>query len=246
MIRALYSLKSKLLIAVLPFLAILTVLTVWLVSAYVRDSVRADLQQQQTTLVTLMARKLDDQFAGYQKTIASFAKQLPVAALNDTTALERFIDSRPALREMFDNNVVIFSADGVLLAEAAQRPSRTGTDFSYRDYIKRTRQQWRPIISQPFQSTLPHKPLVVMFTVPVFDHAGRPRAIVGGSINLLRPNLLGALATTPLGKHGYFYLSDRSRTMIMHPDPARLLKPVAPAGADLLYDKAVQGFEGGG
>ena len=142
--------------------------------------------------------------------------------------------------------MLIFSSDGRLLAETAQRPSRTGQDFFYRDYISETRRLKKPYISKPFESKLPHKPPVVVFAAPVLDADGNLQAIVAGSINLLRPNLLGRLAESKISDGGYFYLSTADRIMVMHPDQSRLLKPVAKQGINLLYDRAVQGFEGAG
>ncbi len=241
-----HTIRAKLILTVLPLLTILAIITVLLVTAYFKESTKAALEQQQLTLVALMASKLDDQFDSYRKVIVSLAKTVPVSSLNNPAALEHFLDSRPALREIFDNNVVIFTPEGVMLAETAQRPSRTGHDFSYRDYIAKTRSSWKPAISAPFRSQLPHAPPVVMFTAPVFDTAGRPVAIVGGSIDLYRPNLLGKLATTKIGKTGYFYLTDQQRTMIMHHDRERILKITAPPGVNKLYDRAIAGLEGAG
>lgn len=241
-----FSIRCKLLMGILPILALLGFITTALVSAYVRTSFKSDLQKQQFTLVSLMAQKLDDQFESYQKTIVSFSKRVPLTILHDPRALERYIDDRPALLDIFDNNVLVFSPEGRLLAETAQRPSRTGQDFSYRDYIVETRRLKKPYISQPFESKLPHRPPVVIFTAPVLDASGNLRAIVAGSINLLRPNLLGRLAHSKIGAGGYFYLSTSDRLMVMHPDKDRLLKPVVKPGINQLYDQAIQGFEGAG
>jgi diguanylate cyclase (GGDEF)-like protein/PAS domain S-box-containing protein len=240
------SIKFKLLLAIIPILALLGFVTTALVSAYVRSSFIHDLEKQQFTLVTLMAQKLDDQFGAYQKTLASFSKNLPPALLDNPKALEQYIDDRPALSEIFDNNVVVFDPVGVVLAETAQRPSRTGAVFTFGNYIPETSKLAKPLISRPFESKLPNHPPVVMFTAPVFDRNGKVVAVVGGSINLLRPNLLGKLATTKIGVGGYFYLSDLNRTMIMHPDQARMLKRAFAQGKNSLYDKALAGFEGAG
>ena len=67
-----FSIRCKLLIGILPVLALLGFITTALVSAYVRTSFKTDLEKQQFTLASLMAQKLDDQFESYQKTIVSF------------------------------------------------------------------------------------------------------------------------------------------------------------------------------
>lgn len=240
------SIRTKLMLSILPAIAVLTIITVLILTSYFRWSTRNAIERQQYSLATLMANKLDDQFELYRKTTISFAKSLTHAPLDNPVALERILDAESELKEIFDNNIVIFSPDGRMLAETAQRPSRTGQDFSYRDYITKTRKNWQPAISSPFKSQLRNTPPVVMFTAPVVNQAGIPIAIAGCSINLLRPNLLGRLADTKIGENGYFYLLDQDRTVIMHPDRQRLLKISAAPGVNPLLDRAIAGFEGAG
>lgn len=240
------TIKFKLLAAIIPAFALFGFITVGLVSNSVQSSFRKDLERNQLNLVTLIASKLDDQLESYHKSLIGFAATIPFSALGSPAALEELLDGRPTLRQMFDNNILIFTPEGRLVAETGQRPSRSGTDFSFRDYIRETRAQRKPYISAPFESKLPHRPPVLMFTAPIIDPQGVLRAIVGGSINLLRPNLLGRLAGARIGENGYFYLSTAERLMVMHPDRTRLLKEVGPPGQDPLYDRSIRGFEGAG
>ncbi len=240
------SIKTKLLLAVLPLVTVLAIVTVLLLSAYFKWSTRATIEKQQYTLVSLMAGKLDDQFALYRKAAITLARDVPLASLHSTAALERFLDGERELQDIFDNNIAIFTPQGLLLAETGYRPSRAGLDLSRRPYIIETRRSRQPVISAPFRIQLPGNPPVVMVTAPVLDQRGRLMAIVGGSINLLRPNLLGSLASSKIGNNGYFYLTDQDRTIIMHPDQRRILTIVAPPGVNTLYDRAIRGFEGVG
>jgi signal transduction histidine kinase len=67
-----------------------------------------------------------------------------------------------------------------------------------------------------------------------------------GSINLLGRNFLAEIADTRIGKGGYLYISDSNRTLIVHPDKGRIMKPAASPGVNAFYDKAIKGFEGSG
>ena len=48
---------------------------------------------------------------------------------------------------------------------------------------------------------------MIMMTAPVFDQDGKIIAILAGSMDLMRPNLLGKLSEKKIGKSGYFYLT---------------------------------------
>lgn len=240
------TIRTKLLLSIVPAVSVLAVITVMLLTSYFKASTRAAVEKQQYTLATLMANKLDDQLDLYRKTIVSLAQNIPKTILDNPAALEHYLDADPDLLQIFDNNVAVFTPQGILLAETGFRPSRTGLDLSYRDYIIKTRKTWQPAISSPFRIQLPGSPPVVMFTAPIRDKKGVPLAIVGGSISLLHPNLLGKLATTKIGENGYFYLVNSDRTLIMHPDQRRILKTTAKPGVNLLFDKAMAGFEGAG
>jgi len=83
-----------------------------------------------------------------------------------------------------------------------------------------------------------------MFTAPVRDKNGKLIAILGGSLNLLRDNFLGELSRTTIADTGYLYIITRGRTMIMHPDKTRIMKPAPASGINKLLDQALNGFEG--
>lgn len=82
---------------------------------------------------------------------------------------------------------------------------------------------------------------------PVFHPEGRFLGYVAGALRLDGENMLAAINNVRVGKTGYLYLVTRERTMIMHPDPRRIMKLVARPGQNQLLDKALEtGFEGHG
>src|SRR6185369_7072408 len=120
------------------------------------------------------------------------------------------------------------TSTGKMVAEMAVMPSRTGEDFSFREYVLKTISTGKPYISAPTQSLLPHHHQVIVFTAPVKRKDGTMYAILAGSIDLMRSNFLGRLATTRVGRSGYFYIYNTDRTMILHPDSSRIMKNDVP------------------
>lgn len=239
-------LTYKLLVGVIPVISVMAVITLFALTGYFKHAFQSMIEAYQFNLASRTAEKLEDQLETLQKTVISIAQILPTEKLNDPKAIEQFLSERPNLKHMFDNNVVVFSPEGSIIAELNERPSRTGMDLSFREYIVKTRENWKPYISSPFKTSRSKNHPVVMFTAPVFDKSGKPAAIVGGSLDLYSSNLLGRLAEARIGKEGYYYLTDGNRLMIMHPERERIMTVTPAKGINKLYDKALEGFEGGG
>ena len=104
----------------------------------------------------------------------------------------------------------------------------------------------KPMISEPFPSDSANSHPTILFTAPVLDGTGKVRAVLAGSFNLMKDNFLGKLASTKVGKGGYLYLFDNARTLIVHHDRSRILKRDVPVGANVMFDRAMGGFEGTG
>ena len=132
------------------------------------------------------------------------------------------------------------------MAASPAEPLLQGRDYSFRDYIKDTVATGKPQISRPFFSTQSHHHPIVMFTAPFFDARGKMTGILAGALDLMRDNFLGKLATVKLGDKGYLYLYSTDRTLIVHHDRTRILRRDVPPGANRLFDRAIEGFEGTG
>jgi diguanylate cyclase (GGDEF)-like protein/PAS domain S-box-containing protein len=78
----------------------------------------------------------------------------------------------------------------------------------------------------------------------MLNSRGEVAAILGGSLNLLRPNFLGKLGSARVGKTGSFALLGRDRTIIISRDADRIMQPGPAPGASPYFDRAVAGEEG--
>ena len=212
---------------------------------YYSHQFKQTLKAEQYQLVSRVAAEVDDKLAHARDSLVSQAKVVPRSVIHNPAAAERYLASLPVMQMTFDNNFVLFDSKGRLIAETARKPSRTGMDFSYRDYYRNTIATGKPYISDPFFSSLKHRHPVVIFTAPIMDESGKIVAILSGSLDLLRDNFLGKLARAKVGERGYFYLFGTDRTMILHPDPGRIMNRDVPGvGENRVFDEAIKGFEG--
>ena len=240
------SLKTKMTIAVSLLTAVLLSILAFSARVYFVDQLKEMLFSQQFTMVSVLAEQIDDKLLMTQNELVAVAGTLSRDVLHDPARMHKFIADRPGTMAMFDNGIFLFSPEGRLLSENPLEPDMLARNFSGRDYLKKTLSSRRAQISEPFLSEQTHRHPVVMFTAPVFDEKGSITAILGGSLDLTKNNFLAKLASIRLGENGYLYLFNSSRTMIIHRDRDRIFTQDIPPGANLMYDRAIAGFQGTG
>ncbi|HLO25069.1 MAG TPA: GGDEF domain-containing protein [Geobacteraceae bacterium] len=229
-------LLMNLLLVVITACAFLTLFTNWY---------KKNIEEQQMVLVTRVAEELDDKIQSAHNALIKVSKQFDRSAVSDPGAADTALDMHSDLATFFDSGLFLFSPEGKIVAETAHRPSRRGFDLSHRTYIKNTLLTGKPYISEPFISSTSHK-AVIMFTAPVFTPDGRLIAILGGSLDLRKDNFLGKLARAKIGRTGYFFLFNRYRTMIMHPNPSLIMNNDLATGVNQRFDLAIAGMNNSG
>ena len=240
------SLKTKMSLAVSLFVTV--VISVLALSAlwYFEGELKNSISGQQFAMVSAMAEEIDSKMQNAQQGLIAVAGSAPSKLAENPRQAQKFLDNHAGIRTVFDSSTFIFSPAGTLIAASPAEPQLQGRDYSFRDYIKSTVATGRPQISLPFVSTQSHHHPIVMFTVPFYDSRGKMTGILAGALDLMRDNFLGKLATVKLGDKGYLYLYSTDRTLIVHHDRTRILRRDVPVGANRLFDRAIQGFEGTG
>ncbi len=239
------SIKTRMTLAACVLVALLLTATAVFTLTYFHKEFTSSIADQQFTLLTSIAKEIDDKLARAQAMLVAEAASLPAEALTDADKAQAFLDNRRGLLSNFDNGLCLFSPSGELIAESPFLPKRRGLNFSFREYFQTTVKTGRAHISVPYRSSK-HQHPVIMLTAPLFTPDGELRGILTGGLDLLKPNVLGELSQVKVGQTGYLYIYGRDRTMIIHPDPKRILQQDVPVGANRLFDLAVEGFEGTG
>ncbi len=240
------SLKTKMALAVSLLFVLVIVLLAWGALSYQERSLKKAICRQQFALVSSLAKNIDDKLGLAQTALIAAGRQMPPEALRAADRAQRFLDARATLHSVFDNGLFLISGDGKLIAESPFLPGRRGRDLSSREFFRQTVTTGKPSISKPYTSSHTPGHPAIFISAPVVDRQGRLLAILGGSFDLLGSNFLEDLSRTRYSDASYFYLTDRDRTIIVHPDRNRILTKALPAGLNLLYEKALTGFEGSG
>jgi len=236
------SIKLQLSLGALAMLTLL-VLTQFALQFQIMHAAIVDrIETHEFRQLTDFANHLDQQLA----TNVHMLSQVALNASGSFNALpdsqESFLRKQHALLTVYDD-LYIFDAQGVLLVDWPVRPGRRSLDMSSRDYIQGVLATGQPVISKPILGRATQQPIVVV-AAPIRDGNGQLVGIMGGVLNLYKPNVLGNIANRQNGEKGYFYLVSQDRLHIAHPDPSLIFKTVAPGGLNVPFENAMKGFEG--
>jgi two-component system cell cycle sensor histidine kinase/response regulator CckA len=238
------SLKTKTTI-ILPIASgAVIALTLLLVHSYFQRSLKESISFQQQLTVSVLADEIDQKLQFTHGILTVLAGKVSPEMLNKPEKAVDFLREELEFSSIFDNGMFLFDGNGHMVGELPLGTSRKGADFSFRHYLKATFETKAPVISEPYISSQSHHHPSIMFTAPVFDGNARLFAVLGGSVDLTRKNFLGQIMSFKIGKTGYLYLFSQNRTLILHPDPDRIMKVDTQSGANQLFDRALNGFDG--
>jgi PAS domain S-box-containing protein len=240
------TIKNRLVVSVALFLGLALGLTAIATYLYFKQQTTRLIQQQQFTIASSIAAGLDDKLTSAHTTLIKATGHLSPELLKDPKKAQAWLNNRIAMKSLFGSGLFLFTPHGHLLVENPQLPGRRGMDFSFREYYQKTVATGKPYISNPYPSTKHGHPTIMM-TAPIFAADGHLIGILGGTIDLLaKDTIFQTITQTTLGKTGYLYLFSKDRINVFHHDPARTMKKDVLPGMNLLFDKAIEGFEGSG
>jgi len=203
--------------------------------------------KQQYTTLQAFATYLDADLTGKLKAITDVAAIVPPKVLLDTTAAQQFLTNRTGIFTLFDDGLMILSAEGRLLAEMPFiSVERLEKDYAAAPFFQQAGKAGRPVISEPFYSIKPGQRPIIEMMAPIRDDQGVVAGYLCGGLTLDGDNALGNIARRKVGDAGYFYVYSQDRTILIHQDPSRMMQNDVPPGANRLFDQALQGFDGSG
>ncbi len=204
-----------------------------------------NLIQQQDHLAKRVASELEHRVLLLQRSLKIVAANLPETALKNSDAAQNYLNMQSETLSLFNRTIYLFDAKGHLIAETPFRLSRRGKDYSYRQYIQKTLQYKKPVISEPFLSSRGTNEVVLMFTMPILDKKKNIQGILSASIALESLNSLGEIINSKLGQSGYIYVINKNRVILFHPDKKRIASLEGSITSEnFSIDRVISGFEG--
>jgi PAS domain S-box-containing protein len=241
-----FSLSTKMSWAVSLLVAGILSLLAFSAQHYFENQFKETISRQQFTMVSALAEQIDDKIISAHEQLIVVARAMSPELARDGKRAQRFLDNRLISRQVFDGGIFLLSPSGTMYAGTAMEPQMREKDYSFREYFQRTVATGKPQISEPLLTSRSSGNPTIVFTAPIFGRDDGPAAVLVGAIDLMKDNFLGKLAEVRIARTGYVYLYNTSRTIIIHPDRKRILKQDVPPGANRLFDRAIEGFEGTG
>jgi signal transduction histidine kinase/DNA-binding response OmpR family regulator len=240
------SIRSRLILVINLFLLALLLLIASGTYLYFRHSTKQLISQQQFAMLDIISQELNNRIVENHQALINVAKVAPPGAINDPQRVGSWLADRVGIKTIFTHQLQILDTEGRMVASFPANPDFYGVSFAYQDYFKQTLLSGQPQISQPFRAVEGGRPIVMM-TAPIMAADGSIEGFLCGAIDLPGDEgLFARIKDIKIGETGYLYIFTQERTMIMHPDIARIMRQDVPPGSNLLFDEAIMGFEGSG
>ena len=238
------SLKTRVTILALAIFLI----SIWALAFYVSRMLREDMQRmlsdQQFSTASFIAAEVNEELGNRVKGLESVARRVTSAMLGNTLALQKFLEDRPVLQNMFSGGLIAVGLDGIAIADVPLATGRIGVNYADGDHVAAALKEGKSTIGRP---TIGKKLLIPMFSiaVPIRDTQGKVLGALIGVTDLSKPSFLDKISGNHYGKTGgYLLIAPQYRLIVTATDKSRIMTPLSAPGVNPEMDRFVQGYEG--
>jgi PAS domain S-box-containing protein len=242
-VRASDSIKTRITLSMLAiFLAGL-----WSLFYYASHLLQKDMEHllsaQQLSTVSVLADSISGELGERTRALDLVAHAIEAPLLTDRAGLRQYLDRLIILKTIFNAGVRVIGADRVdVIGPASTEPHGAASEAT--ETIDAVLADGKTRIGRARTGPDGTQPMFPIVSA-IRDRGGRPIAVLVGSTNLARPNLLDKIKFGLYGKTGGFTLVARQyRQVITASDKRRIMQPLPAPGADRAIDRFVDGYEG--
>lgn len=192
---------------------------------YAYQDQRAALENQQDSVVRLTAGQLDAALEDRIQLLTHIAPQMAGMSSQPRAELEKFLQNRIPSPGSFDSLALTDAAGRVL--------NRGDTQLSIadRNYFREVARSRAPLVTGPLRGRHSGS-MGVTVAVPIESPDKEFLGLLGGWLDLARPNFLVEIAHSTIGTTGFFCLvsSGAAPVYIQHPDPANVYQRALAVG----------------
>ncbi len=199
-----------------PLFLLLMVLPIAFFAYSVGQVLRHETETQAATESTQIARVsavlVEEHFrqsTAFLESIATRRKFLQAWREHDLDGVEWDLKQASSLRPDFAF-VSAYDLEGTMRAIYPPQPTVLNHNFAFRDWYKGAAREWKPYVSEVYQTALAPYQLVVAIVVPIRDEAGKPIGILMApytletmSRRLVATKVEGAWTISLVDQHGH-------------------------------------------
>lgn len=178
--------RSRLYLLFLLLLIVPIALFAYSASQVLKHQAENQAAAESTQLAHISAALVDEHFRQSTALLESIAARRTLSLAfetSDADSISWHLQNAKALRPDF-SFVSMYDLDGKMRAIYPPNPSLLGQSFAQRDWYKGLARQWRPYVSEAYQTAVPPYQPVVAIAVPVRNQQGRVIAILMGADTL--------------------------------------------------------------
>ena len=224
--------------------------TLWSHSILSYRSLRDDLERvlgnQQVQSAAIVANEIDQGLKHRLSTLETIASGIPAERLSNRQELQTLLESRPILRELFNDGVRIVGPDGLPLASLPPTPERMAPLDPEEATLVAALREGRSSVGRPAIGKGSDAPTLGM-AAPIRDGSGGIVAAITGSTRLGRASFLDRMiARRSDSQIGFLVISPQDRVFVTATDTTRVAKPIPPPGINAMHDRYMSGYQGYG
>jgi PAS domain S-box-containing protein len=238
------SIRTRVLLLTVAILFVSILLPSPYISGALRDDLLRLVSAQQLSTVSLVADEINRELQDRLAELQFAADKISPTKVNNASTLQQFLDLRPDLLAHFNGGVLIFRADGVVMAEAPGASYQPGGNFADTQSLQAALQQGRSSIGLPLLGKLQAIAMFAM-TAPVYDSEHRIIGAIAGLTRLTalgtpsRSSYLDGLIESVHGESGDFMVVAASqRQIVTATQKSRIMERLNTAGSLSLLAQA--------
>ncbi len=238
------SLKTR----VTAFTLAVFVISVWSLALYVSAMLRASMQhtlgEQQLSTVSFVGAQINQELKARMDALELIAGAVDAPLLDQPEALQKYVEARPILQQLFNAGVFVTRLDGTAVAEAP-RIGRVGLNYLDRDHVAAALKEGKATVGKPVIGKRVVSPSFAI-TVPVRDPRRGVIGALSGATDMARPSFLDDVAESRYGSSGGYLIVDPEHQLFIAASSNKrlVMQPLPAPGVNRVFDRRLQGFDG--
>lgn len=227
------------------------VVGIWALLLYASVMLREDMQRQlgeeQFATVTLIAAQVNDDLNDRLKALEKVAEGITPALLENSAALQVYLDQSSVFQSMFNRGTFVTLVDGTAVTDFALTSGHRGKNYIEYSHIASALKTGKSTVGAAHFSNTDKVNPEFGISVPIRDVQGKTIGALVGVSKLSGFGFLSYIMESHYGKTGgYLLVSRKTRQIIAATNKARIMEAPPVKGFSPLIDRFIQGYEGYG
>jgi PAS domain S-box-containing protein len=225
------------------------VLGIWSLAFYATRVVHNETQrllgEQQFSTASYIAAEVNQGLSDRLRALEKVAARFVEAMQTGPAAIQKQINERPILQELFNGGITAYGPDGTAIADFPPATGRIGVNYIDFPTIAAALKEGRATIDRPVIGRKLLVPVVRM-AVPIRDAQGQVIGALAGVINLTKPSFLDRIPDKLVSTTGSYLLlvSPQHQMIVSATDKRQIMAALPASGNSPGFDRFMQGYEG--